>query len=59
MKKEQITNKFRHNNSTCDEGQEKGTIGDFKQKTTDKIHKTTLQRDKRQKYKEKEAKYKI
>ena len=27
MKKEQITNKVRHNNTTCDKGQEKGTIG--------------------------------
>jgi len=36
MKKEQITNKVRHNNTACDEGQEKGTMGDFRQKTTDK-----------------------
>jgi len=44
MKKEQITNKVRHNNTACDEGQEKGTMGDLRQKTTDKKEDNTTKR---------------
>ena len=53
MKKEQITNKVRHNNTTCDKGQRDDWTRDLIQKTTDKRKKTAPQRDKRQKYKEK------